>query len=665
MKDSAWKPGGAGAEIGINGSGGSGKLPAAIMVPNPAEGGEVAREAEVGLGERNTGGAGDEGSAVAMGEITAEEKEGRDDGDGGGDEEEYATEDSPTTTTTTVTTSSTDWLSDLKSALGVTSAGRGGGATKGPGGEIVGSGSGGAMEQVMSYFKERDALLNDRRRREREKAMGELATFFMGPSREEKARMVEERNAAAVMGQIDQALIDRVFSATRMLNREAMQHFVEQLIQVSRSEIPQLFGRRSGALGGYQRHEGGAKGGSSTGGGGTATAASKPRVFSMQKLVEIAHLNMDVRSRIEWAGLWGALAEHLGTVGSMSGGTSVAMYTVDCLRQLALKFLDKDELRDFNFQRIFLGPFATIFRNSREAAIRELVVSCLNVVILTKGPLIRSGWKTVLSVLRAAARDTEEDVVQPASSMLARLSGEQFPLVQYDFVDLVHALLEMAASRFLDVSLECMGHLWSCARELGEGRVDVALQRPLLEATVSNTGQLPREVLDAAIADRGEAGAGAGAGAAVARVGDRKRRAFDHLTLDVDALEETAGSGSAGSLKTASGNDGNHDSALPAPREKHSSTVASGDSVTGRVSQRSGESAMTSTVAPAAGSFGSARLALRLWWPLLTGLARRVGDPRLDCRAAALSTLRDILRVRSLRSKLSLFVELLNAYCLA
>ncbi|CAN0300097.1 unnamed protein product, partial [Laminaria digitata] len=33
-----------------------------------------------------------------------------------------------------------------------------------------------------------------------------------------------------------------------------------------------------------------------------------------------------------------------------------------------------DELRDFNFQRVFLGPFATIVRTSREPTIRELVV---------------------------------------------------------------------------------------------------------------------------------------------------------------------------------------------------------------------------------------------------------------------------------------------------
>lgn len=56
---------------------------------------------------------------------------------------------------------------------------------------------------------------------------------------------------------------------------------------------------------------------------------------------QVAHLNMDIRSRIEWASLWGVIADHFGTVGSISGSTAVAMYTVDCLRQLALKFLDK------------------------------------------------------------------------------------------------------------------------------------------------------------------------------------------------------------------------------------------------------------------------------------------------------------------------------------
>lgn len=47
------------------------------------------------------------------------------------------------------------------------------------------------------------------------------------------------------------------------------------------------------------------------------------------------------------------------------------------------------------------------------------------------------------------------------------------------------------------------------------------------------------------------------------------------------------------------------------------------------------------TIGPA----DQARLALQLWWPLLAGLAGGAGDPRLDCRAAAMATLRDLLKV--------------------
>lgn len=40
-----------------------------------------------------------------------------------------------------------------------------------------------------------------------------------------------------------------------------------------------------------------------------------------------------------------------------------------------------------------------------------------------------------------------QQVVQPACLILEGLAGQAFPLVQYDFVDLVYTLLEMAACR--------------------------------------------------------------------------------------------------------------------------------------------------------------------------------------------------------------------------
>lgn len=43
-------------------------------------------------------------------------------------------------------------------------------------------------------------------------------------------------------------------------------------------------------------------------------------------------------------------------------------------------------------------------------------------------------------------------VVEPAFMILDRLVGETFFLVQYDFVDLVYTLLEMAACRYICTS---------------------------------------------------------------------------------------------------------------------------------------------------------------------------------------------------------------------
>ena len=44
---------------------------------------------------------------------------------------------------------------------------------------------------------------------------------------------------------------------------------------------------------------------------------------------------------------------------------AVAMYGVDSLRQLAIKFLERDELANYTFQNDFLRPFVVIMRQSQ------------------------------------------------------------------------------------------------------------------------------------------------------------------------------------------------------------------------------------------------------------------------------------------------------------
>lgn len=55
----------------------------------------------------------------------------------------------------------------------------------------------------------------------------------------------------------------------------------------------------------------------------------------------------------------------------------VAMYAIDSLRQLAMKYLERAELANFTFQNDILKPFVVLIRSSRSDSIRRLIVDCI------------------------------------------------------------------------------------------------------------------------------------------------------------------------------------------------------------------------------------------------------------------------------------------------
>jgi brefeldin A-inhibited guanine nucleotide-exchange protein len=71
--------------------------------------------------------------------------------------------------------------------------------------------------------------------------------------------------------------------------------------------------------------------------------------------VEVADLNM-ARIRFVWQKIWQMLSEHFIRVGSHPN-LNVSIFAIDSLRQLADKFLIKEEFASFNFQKDFLKPF--------------------------------------------------------------------------------------------------------------------------------------------------------------------------------------------------------------------------------------------------------------------------------------------------------------------
>ena len=109
----------------------------------------------------------------------------------------------------------------------------------------------------------------------------------------------------------------------------------------------------------------------------------------------------------------------------------VSEYAVDSLKQLALKFVYKEELEGFNFQRLFLSPFESIFVATQHKEIKVLVLDCVQNLVQA-----RSGWKSIFSVL-AFAKDGSGGPTFPmqAWEVVRRLVDEQMGSLVYDFLD--------------------------------------------------------------------------------------------------------------------------------------------------------------------------------------------------------------------------------------
>ena len=74
---------------------------------------------------------------------------------------------------------------------------------------------------------------------------------------------------------------------------------------------------------------------------------------------------------------------------------SISMFAIDSLKQLAIKFLKKEELATSDFQKQFLMPFETIFIETslENADIKDLIISCIDNIISHSTNTLKSGWK--------------------------------------------------------------------------------------------------------------------------------------------------------------------------------------------------------------------------------------------------------------------------------
>ena len=248
-----------------------------------------------------------------------------------------------------------------------------------------------------------------------------------------------------VLESIDVSSVGRIFLMSERLDSVAIVEFVQSLTRVSLVEL----------------------------------CAKTPRVFSLTKIVETAHVNMR-RIRIVWSRIWAVLSDYFIDVG-LSENLSVAMYAVDSLRQLAMKFLEHDELANYTFQNEFLRPFVIVMRRSTSSEIRELIIRCVSQFVLARVENVKSGWKSLFMVFKTAASDNSAALVALAFETIEKVVREYFEHVTgtetSTFTDCVNCLIAFANSPLTEVSLNAISFLQFCGMKLGEGKVG-ELQAP-------------------------------------------------------------------------------------------------------------------------------------------------------------------------------------------
>lgn len=259
--------------------------------------------------------------------------------------------------------------------------------------------------------------------------------------------------------------VDRLFAKSQKLSSKSILHFVESLCCTSWDEI-------------------------------ISSSDEAPRMYSLQRLVEIGHYNMK-RIRVEWLGLWNILGPHLNQVITHKN-INVSYFALDKLRQLAIKFLDIEELDNYKFQKDFLNPFTVAL--IADVKIRDMSLTCLSQMVQSKSNKLKSGWKAILAALQAASVDSNgknclnlESIIVLAFSILKTIDSASIPLLLAN-----HALNEYIScivsfcknSKFPKVCLQAVDLLRNSLDVVQAIAVSKPNEVPSVEQSISNVKQL-------------------------------------------------------------------------------------------------------------------------------------------------------------------------------
>nr|GMC84791.1 brefeldin A-inhibited guanine nucleotide-exchange protein 2-like [Ipomoea batatas] len=265
---------------------------------------------------------------------------------------------------------------------------------------------------------------------------GVSGSAVAGITSEQMNKLVSNLNMFEQLGEMS-----HIFIRSQKLNSEAIVDFVKALCKVSMDEL---------------------------------RPTSNPRIFSLAKMVEIAHYNMD-RIRLVWSKIWNVLSDFFVDIGC-SENLSIAIFAMDSLRQLSMKFLELGELTNYNFQNEFMKPFVIVMQKSSAIEIRELIIRCVSQMVLSRVNYVKSGWKSMFMVFTTAAYDGHKSIVLLAFEIMEKIVRDCFPYItetERAFTVCVNCLVAFTSSRpNQNINLNAFALLRFCVDKLAKGDLD-------------------------------------------------------------------------------------------------------------------------------------------------------------------------------------------------
>lgn len=317
-------------------------------------------------------------------------------------------------------------------------------------------------------------------------------------------KAIDEANARVVYQAVSESMIEAIYERSSSLSKNGVKEFIFQLCRVSRMEISVSgYGGHVGSNANtvdltkvqYRQHHSLLNNSSMHGD--EAFHHRQPNIYSLQKLVEVTHYNMDSRPRLVFAEIWTTVSGHL-TSTALHSNPAVAMYAVDSFRQLSIQFLQRGETEGFEVQKRFLKPLEIVISRSEHVSTKELLLKCVERIVFMfggddvesevggrrKGSL-RSGWVTILKILAVAGGDADEGIAKMGYEILREqlklsLEMERKPgktenpqsasILAEHFVDAIDALFAHVGGSHEESSIAAIDQLTELCEYLGDVR---------------------------------------------------------------------------------------------------------------------------------------------------------------------------------------------------